>query len=246
MKKPLSKHYIEDDILLVHKPIGITSFDVVARMRKILGTKKVGHAGTLDPLASGLMIVGFNKGTKKIEHYMKRDKTYIADVVIGYSTTTGDAEGDIIETKIPDKGDMKQVDLEQALESLYGEQYYPAPLYSAVKVQGKPLYAYAREGIEPPFIPEKKMDIKKIDIFDIYKSGNTFIVTIRVQVGSGTYIRTLAEEFGKKIGYPASLKRLYRTSIDGYADTDAYHFENQPSPRKTLYDIIKGIFTKKI
>lgn len=245
MKKPLPKHYIEDDILMVHKPVGISSFGLVAKMRKVLGTRKIGHAGTLDPLASGLMILGINKGTKKINNYMKRDKTYIADIIIGYSTTTGDAEGDMVEQKTPDKIDMKQIDLERALDSLHGEHYYPAPLYSAVKVLGKPLYKYAREGVEPPFIPEKKMDLKKASVFDIYKSGNTFVVTIRADVGSGTYIRTLAEEFGKKIGYPASLKKLYRTAIDQYYDKDAYRLDVSRKNKKTFYDIIKGIFTKK-
>lgn len=244
MKKPLVKHYIEDDILMVHKPIGISSFGLVAKMRRILDTRKIGHAGTLDPLASGLMILGINKGTKKINNYMKRDKTYLADIIIGYSTTTGDAEGDIVEQKKPYKEDLEKEDLEKVLNSLRGEHYYPAPLYSAVKVLGKPLYKYAREGIEPPFIPEKKMDLKRIEIFDIYNAGETFIVTVRATVGSGTYIRTLAEEFGKKIGFPASLKKLYRISIDQYFDKDAYHLETQKASKKSFYDIIKHIFAK--
>jgi tRNA pseudouridine55 synthase len=245
MKTPELKHYIEDDILLVHKPIGISSFGLVAKMRKILGTRKIGHAGTLDPLASGLMILGINKGTKKIENYLKKDKTYIAEIYIGKSTTTGDREGDIVETKLPHKLDMTELNLDVALQSLLGEHYYPAPLYSAVKVEGRALYNYARAGETPPFIPEKLMNLKQVMITDIYKSGDFYVIKVRANVGSGTYIRTLAEEFGKKIGYPASLKDLYRLSIDKYSDLDSFHIEGLKKTKKSvtmrIYSLIQKI-----
>ena len=106
---------------------------------------------------------------------------------------------------------------------MLGERYYPAPRYSAVKVLGKPLYAYAREGKEPPFIPEKKMYLKNINILDIYSLNNTYIIKVHVEVGSGTYIRTLAEEFGKMLGYPASLRSLQRLSIDKFLDINSFH-----------------------
>lgn len=239
MKKIPRKYYLEEDVLLVHKPIGISSFGLVAKMRKVLGTRKIGHAGTLDPLASGLMILGVNRGTKKINNYLKLDKTYIANIVIGKSTTTGDKEGGIVEEKKPYKKDLKMTYLEDALDSLLGEHWYPAPLYSAVKVLGKPLYKYAREGKEPPFIPEKKMFLKKAYITDFYKSGNYFIVKIRAEVGSGTYIRTLAEEFGKKLGYPASLASLYRVKIDSYCDSSAYRLKRKGE--LTFYAIMDSI-----
>ncbi len=246
MKKPSKKQYIEDGIVLVHKPIGITSFGLVSRMRRILNTRKVGHAGTLDPLASGLMIIGFNKGTKKMKNYVGMDKVYLAEIIIGKSTTTGDQEGDIIEEKIPYKNDMTNVHLDIVLQSLVGERYYPAPLYSAVKVLGKPLYKYARQGIEPPFIPEKKMHLKKVTILDNYKSGTIYIVKIRAEVGSGTYIRTLAEEFGKNLGYPASLKSLYRVSIGKYLDKESFRLKKSKKIKKydilTIYSSIKNLF----
>jgi tRNA pseudouridine55 synthase len=241
------KYFIEDDVLLVHKPIGISSFGLVAKMRKILGTRKVGHAGTLDPLASGLMIVGFNKGTKKLKKYLGLDKVYTADILIGKSTTTGDKEGEVVEEK-EYLGDIKEIDIEEALESLLGERYYPAPLYSAVKVLGKPLYKYARDGKEPPFIPEKKMYLKKYQVLDFYKSGNYFIIKIRVEVGSGTYIRTLAEELGKILKYPASIKTLYRLSIDKYLDLNSFNIENKDNNKKyvilKMYSVIKKLFRK--
>ncbi len=218
----LKKYHIDENVLLVHKPAGITSFDLVCQMRKILKTRKVGHAGTLDPLATGLMIIGYNSGTKKMNQYLGFNKTYIAEIIIGKSTTTGDLEGEVVEKKIPYKDDISFEICEYAMDALLGEHFFPAPLYSAVKVQGKPLYKYARENIEPPFIPEKKMDLKKYIILDKYKQGDFFIIKVRVEVGSGTYIRTFAEEFGKKLGYPATLKSLYRFAIGDFLDTNAY------------------------
>lgn len=240
MKKPCNKHYLEEDILLAHKPIGISSFGLISRMRRVLDTRKIGHAGTLDPLASGLMILGVNKGTKKINNYLKMDKTYIAEIFVGKSTTTGDREGEIVEQKIPYKSDLSEKKCEEALSALMGEHHYPAPLYSAVKVLGKPLYKYAREGIEPPFIPEKKMDLKNVYITDIYKQKDLFVVKVRAEVGSGTYIRTLAEEFGKNLGYPASLKSLYRVKIGKYRDSEAYRL-SEPKSQKKIHAIMISI-----
>ncbi|MCD5389820.1 MAG: hypothetical protein LR005_00305 [Candidatus Pacebacteria bacterium] len=246
MKKPFRKNYIEDDIIMVHKPIGISSFGLISRMRRVLDTRKVGHAGTLDPLAHGLMIIGFNKGTKKMKNYVGMDKVYLAEIIIGKSTITGDREGDIVEEKIPYKNDMTDSNLDTALQSLVGEKYYPAPLYSAVKVLGKPLYKYARAGETPPFIPEKLMNLKKAIILDTYKSGDIYIVKIRAEVGSGTYIRTLAEEFGKSLGYPASLQSLYRLSIGKYLDKDAFRMTDKKSGKKydimKVYSVIKNLF----
>lgn len=246
MKNPSRKNYIEDDIIMVHKPMGISSFGLVSRMRRILNTRKVGHAGTLDPLASGLMIIGFNKGTKKMKNYVGMDKIYFAEIIIGKSTTTGDREGDVVAEKIPYKNDMTDSNVDTALQLLVGEKYYPAPLYSAVKVLGKPLYKYARAGETPPFIPEKLMNLKKAIILDIYKSDDVYIVKIRAEVGSGTYIRTLAEEFGKKLGYPASLKSLYRLSIGNHFDKDAFHISDKKTGKKydimNIYSVIKNLF----
>ncbi len=232
----LEKYHIDDEVLLVHKPISLTSFDFVARMRKVLNTKKVGHAGTLDPLASGLMIIGYNKGTKKMNTYVGLDKIYLAEIIIGKSTTTGDREGEVLEQKIPYMKDLSIRNCEVALETLLGEHFFPAPLYSAVKVAGKPLYKYAREGIEPPFIPEKKMELKRAFVLDVYKQGDVAIVKIRAHVGSGTYIRTLAEEFGKHLGYPASLKSLHRFAIGEYYDYNAFRLEET---KKKEYAILK-------
>jgi len=229
------KHYIEPDVLLVHKHKGITSFDVIRRLRPILKTRKIGHAGTLDPLASGLMIIGINKGTKKLNNYLKLSKTYLADILIGKSTTTGDLEGGIIEQKYVEKSDMKKSDLELVVDSMKGSHTLKVPLYSAIKVQGKALYKYAREGKTPPYIPEKEMTISAIHMLDSYRSGEEHVVRVRISVSSGTYIRALGEEFGRRIAYPATLKSLYRISIDTYNDADAFHFKKEIIPKREFF-----------
>lgn len=241
-----AKHYIEPDILLVHKPVGMSSFDVIRRLRPILGTRKIGHAGTLDPLAHGLMIIGINAGTKKLTNYLKLPKTYIAEVVIGKSTTTGDAEGEIVDEKYVEKVDMKKRDIEDAVASLIGIHTLAVPLYSAIKVQGKALYAYAREGKTPPYIPEKEMTISQVQLLDDYRSGEHHVIKLRLDVSSGTYIRTLGELLGKNIGYPASLKGLYRVSIGEYLDQDAYHFKKRNSSQPNIIRaIMRLLFGKR-
>lgn len=216
--------YIEEDVLLVHKPVGMSSFDVIRKLRPLLNIKKMGHAGTLDPLAHGLMIIGINKGTKKMEKYLKLPKVYTADVLIGKSTTTGDQEGEVFESKEVIKSDIKVQDLEEVVLSMQGEHDLQVPIYSAIKVDGKPLYWYARNNVEPPRIPSKKMNITRIQLLDHYKSDKYYVVKVRFEVSSGSYIRTLAEELGRRLGYPASLNSLYRVSIGEYKDHDAFKF----------------------
>ncbi|MFT7327855.1 MAG: tRNA pseudouridine55 synthase [Crocinitomicaceae bacterium] len=238
MNKPKAKNYFEPDILLVHKPVGISSFDVIRRLRVILGIRKIGHAGTLDPLAHGLMIVGIGTGTKKLTDYLKQDKTYIAEILVGKSTTTGDLEGEIVKEVYVEKTDMNSSNIEMELIHMKGSHTLQVPLYSAIKVQGKALYAYARAGQKPPYIPEKEMNIKSIQYMDDYRSGKYHIIQVRLNVSSGSYIRTLGEEFGRRVGYPATLKGLYRISIGEHLDKNAYHF---PSRKKPYHGIVRAI-----
>lgn len=241
MRKTIPKKYfIESDVFLAHKPVGISSFGLLKKVRTRLGIKKIGHAGTLDPLASGLMIVGIGKGTKKMTQYLGLPKIYLAEVLLGKSTTTGDQEGDPLETKDVFLQDFSKEKLEETLKEMLGEFEFPAPLYSAVKVNGKPLYRYAREGKEPPFIPTKKMLIKNIQFLDFFQKENFLVLKIRVEVGSGTYVRTLAEKIGEKLSLPASLKNLYRIRIGEYSDYNAFSFEPRDKCSKALlYDKIR-------
>jgi tRNA pseudouridine55 synthase len=239
MKSPISsKYYIEPDVLLIHKPKGISSFDVIRKLRPILGTRKIGHAGTLDPLAWGLMIVGVDTGTKKLTHYLKLPKTYIAEILIGKSTTTGDLEGEVVAKKYVEKNEMKAEELEYKVLGMMGEHILQVPLYSAIKVEGRALYSYARAGETPPYIPEKGMNILSIQMLDSYRSSTNHVIKVRLTVSSGTYIRVLGEEFGRRLGYPATLKSLYRAKIDEFNDGDAFRFD---TPKKSFNSITRAI-----
>ncbi|MDH5442120.1 MAG: tRNA pseudouridine(55) synthase TruB [Candidatus Nomurabacteria bacterium] len=208
------------EMMLIDKPSGITSFDVIRRLRKKHGKIKMGHAGTLDPLATGLMIIGVGQGTKKLNDYLKLPKVYIAEILLGVSTDTGDTDGNIVtETAVHDV-DSKKV--EQVVGDIVGTHEFQAPLYSALKVDGKPLYKYARAGQAPPRIPTKTMTVHSAQVLDQFDRGNgRYVVRVRFDVASGTYIRTLAEEIGRQLGVPATLRYLRRTSIGEFKIDDA-------------------------
>ncbi|MCA9351206.1 hypothetical protein KC929_00325 [Patescibacteria group bacterium] len=247
VQQPQPNNYIEPDVLLVHKPIGISSFDVLRRLRPVLGTKKLGHAGTLDPLARGLMIVGVNAGTKKMTNYLKLPKVYLADIVLGRSTTTGDAEGEITRQTMIGPGDLVLADVDQAVRSMVGTHTLPVPRYSAIKVDGKALYRYAREGKEPPRIPEKEMIVTEAQLIDLYHGGkDTYLAKVRLGVDSGAYVRTLAEELGRQIGdLPASLTGLYRVSIGPHLDQEAFRLEESSEKPGFIRAILDLLFAKR-
>lgn len=205
-----NKVKIPEDILLIDKPKGITSFDVIRQLRKKLGIRKMGHAGTLDPLASGLMIIGVESGTKKLNDYIKLDKTYIAEILFGRKTDTGDMEGKILEeTKIYFVEDDYLKDLMNAFN---GEFELLPPKYSAIKKDGKPLYKYARSGEEVEIVP-RKMKVYKSEFLGSEQVEERFIAKMSFDVASGVYIRSLVEKIGELLGVPATLYNLKRTKI---------------------------------
>lgn len=207
-----------EDILLIDKPKGITSFDVIRQLRKKLGIKKMGHAGTLDPLASGLMIIGVGDGTKKLNEYIKLPKSYIAEVLVGEKRSTGDMEGDVIESaKVVD---LKEENVKEVLRSMVGVLHLPVPIYSAVKVGGRRLYKEARKGKEVS-APTRDMEIKNTQFVGMNKSGDGYVVNVEFDVASGVYIRSLAEEFGRRLGYPATIKGLRRTRVGDFKIEEA-------------------------
>lgn len=223
-----------NEIILVDKPKGITSFGVIAKMRKKLNIRKIGHAGTLDPLATGLMILGVGKGTKKLTEFIKLDKIYEAEVLLGIKTTTGDLEGEIIaksrELKINNLNDKK---VKKILDTLVGEVELSVSVYSAIKKDGVPLYKRVRRG-EKVESPIRKMKIYWLKFLGI---NNTIlplstpreelrpIINIRIKVGSGTYIRSIAEEIGNRLGVPATVKELRRIQIGDFKINDAIQLD---------------------
>lgn len=202
------------EFILVDKPRGITSFDVIRRLRKIYPGVKMGHAGTLDPRATGLMIIGLNKGTKLLDRFLKLPKVYEAEILLGISTDSGDMDGQILLVK--DCSGISDNDIKRNISCLIGSHVLPVPVYSAIKKDGKPLYAYAREGIAVE-VPMKPMTVTSVRIQDIrgVEEGKKY-VRVTFSVASGTYIRSLAEELGRRLDVPATLSELRRLSIGEY------------------------------
>ena len=204
--------------ILVNKKKNMTSRDVVNSLIKILNTKKIGHTGTLDPFAEGLLLVGVNKGLKVVKLLNYKDKEYIAKVKLGIKTDTLDITGNILEER---KEDLNQEELVEVLQSFIGEYSYEVPIYSAIKVNGKKLYEYAREGkkVEIPIKDSYIYDIKLINIEE-----NSF--TFSVKVSNGTYIRALVRDISKKLNKIMTLEELTRIKIDSLLLKDAYTLED--------------------
>jgi tRNA pseudouridine55 synthase len=205
-------------LLLIDKPKGITSFDVIRRLRRELNIKKMGHAGTLDPLASGLMLIGIGEGTKKLNEYLKLPKSYEADILVGERRATGDMEGEVLEETTVESLDEHKV--RNVLAGMLGPLELPVPRYSAIKQDGVRLYAKARKGEEIE-VPVRTMEVSGIGFRGMEVGGGRAIVKVRFDVASGVYIRSLAEEFGNRLGYPATIKELRRTKIGDFDVADA-------------------------
>ena len=209
-----------DEILLIDKPAGMSSFGVVARVRRKLtletGHKvKVGHTGTLDPFATGLLILLVGKATKRSNEFLKLDKWYEANIRLGATSTTGDPEGKI--TSTVQFQDTHTLDIQAVLQSFIGEIEQTVPAYSAVKINGKRAYKLAREG-KVVEMPKRKVMVYAIEMLS-YKWPD---LRIRCHVSSGTYIRTLGEDIGKKLGVGGYLTELRRIKVGEYSVEDAY------------------------
>lgn len=208
-----------EGIINVNKPSGITSFDVVRKLRRILHERKIGHTGTLDPLAEGVLVVCIGKATKLVQDIEGYEKTYTAGFELGYRTDTYDTEGQIIEKR--EINNVTLGELENVLKKFIGEIEQIPPMYSALKVDGKKLYELARQGIEV----ERKarlIEIKFIDIveFDGVKGK------IRCGVSKGTYIRSLIDDMGKALGTLATMTSLVREKVGSSNIEDSYTLED--------------------
>lgn len=204
-------------LLLIDKPAGMTSHDVVDRVRRIASTRAVGHAGTLDPFATGLLILGLNKGTKMLTALVGLDKTYEATLHLGATSDTFDPEGKITPTSETVREPSLE-EIETALTKFRGGYEQKAPLHSAKKIKGKKLYELARAGTAT----EEMRPVKKIDISELAVTDYAFpALNVRVSCSSGTYIRSLADDIGRELGIGAYLKELRRTRIGTYRIEDA-------------------------
>lgn len=212
-----------DEVILIDKPDGITSFGVVARVRRVLkervGSKvKVGHTGTLDPFATGLLILLAGKATKRSNEFLKKDKEYEAEIFLGSTSTTGDPEGEIshVSDKVPSLEEIESV-----CSKFVGEISQKVPAFSAVKINGQRAYQLARSGKEVD-TPTRKVTIYSIEIL----SYNYPVLKIKTFVSSGTYIRTLGEDIGAELKTGAYLTALRRTKIGDYSVSDAVKLDD--------------------
>lgn len=228
-------------LLLIDKPEGISSFYVIRQLRRAYSTThegkkapKLGHAGTLDPAASGLMLIGVGAGTKKLTDYIKLDKEYVADILLGRSTTSGDREGKVLEEVAVELTKELRSFVSSTITNFSGTHTLPVSAYSAIKKDGVPMYKRAREAAKigelVNDVPIRNMIVHETELLDVFVARgsnnsasytpvnwsmchNQVIVKVRFVVGSGTYIRSLAEEIGRMLGLPASLRALRRTKV---------------------------------
>ena len=206
-----------EGIIIVNKPKGITSFDVIRKLKKILKTKKIGHTGTLDPLATGVMLMCVGKATKLASDLEAKDKVYIADFDIGYATDTYDIEGKKIAENIIE---VSKEDLEQSIKKFIGNIKQVPPMYSAIKIDGNKLYHLARKGIEVER-PERDVTIEYINLLD-FKDNKAKIET---KVSKGCYIRSLIFDIGQDLGTYATMTALQRKQVGDYSLENSYSLE---------------------
>ena len=214
-----------DGFLIINKPLGYTSRDIVNIVGKYLNTKKIGHTGTLDPNASGVMVLAIGNALKMCELMTNYDKEYIADVILGIETDTLDMDNNATILQEVDVN-INDDDINKVVDSFKGTYEQTVPKYSAVKVNGRKLYEYARNNI-PVELPKKEVTINNISIIDnIVHNNNKVYFKIKCNVSKGTYIRSLIRDIGNKLGYPAVMSSLVRTRQGIFSINDSYTIDD--------------------
>lgn len=209
MEKISREQFEEGQVILINKPVDWTSFDVIRKLRGLIRIQKIGHAGTLDPLASGLLIVCTGKFTKRINEYMGQEKEYTGTITLGATTPTYDLESE--PENLRDVSMLREEEIRNATNSFMGEIMQVPPIHSAIKIDGKRVYKLARKGVEVALEP-RKVQIKEFEITQIDLPE----VHFRVVCSTGTYIRSLANDFGAILGCGGYLSRLCRTRIGNF------------------------------
>lgn len=225
-----------DGFLLIDKPAGWTSHDVVAKIRGITGVKKVGHGGTLDPMATGLLVLGFGKATKELERFVQGDKAYLAEVTLGATSDTDDAEGVIIPAE--PVTEPTAIEVKAALAMFGGTAEQLPPVYSAIKTAGKKAYVEARKGRSVERKP------RSVTIHEIGMVAYRYpVVSFRCRVSKGTYIRALARDLGEKLGTGGYLSDLRRESVGNLSISQAVDIRKitkQTTGSMRLLDVSDG------
>ncbi|MEY4438522.1 MAG: hypothetical protein RL249_934 [Actinomycetota bacterium] len=221
---------MSDGFLVVDKAGGMTSHDVVAVARKALGTRKVGHAGTLDPMATGILVLGFGHGTRLLQYITDGDKSYSATVVLGASTVTDDREGEVL--TVTDASTVSDSEIAKILSSMVGTIAQRPSSVSAVKVGGERAYDRVRAG-EKFQLEARTVTITQLDILAIRHLTTTTEVDIEVTCSAGTFIRAIARDLGESLGVGGHLSALRRSQVAGFTEADAISFEDLKSQKFT-------------
>jgi len=227
-------------ILLVDKPQGMTSHDVVHRVRKNLNEPRVGHAGTLDPMASGLLVLVLGKATKFVKYLVEHDKVYDAEIVVGIGTDTDDTDGKVV-SECP-CASLDEASVDAVLARFVGSSLQAPPAYAAIKVDGRKLYEYARREVPMPDV-----DARPITIFELRRigpvrpDGTVTRIGITARVSKGTYVRALARDIGIALGYPAAVARLRRIRVDRFDVRDAVSLASVGTATPTLIDPLDAL-----
>lgn len=229
-------------LVVVDKPAGMTSHDVVGRLRRIFGTKKVGHAGTLDPMATGVLVLGIERGTKFMAHMVTSRKSYAATIRLGAATTTDDAEGEVISTNSAAGVTREAIDAQVA--QLSGEIMQVPASVSAIKIDGKRAHQRIRDG-EEVTIPPRPVTIHRFDVLKMRVEGDFVDLDVEVDCSSGTYIRSLARDLGAAFGVGGHLTMLRRTSVGAFDLSQARtleQLEQHPELSYTLDEALVACF----
>jgi tRNA pseudouridine55 synthase len=234
-----------DGFLVVDKAGGMTSHDVVAVGRKALGTRKVGHAGTLDPMATGILVLGFGNGTRLLQYITDGNKSYVATIVLGASTVTDDKEGEVLTST--DASKVVDADIEKILKAMIGTIAQRPSSVSAVKVGGERAYDRVRAG-ETFELEARSVTISQLDILAIRHLAATTEVDIEVICSAGTFIRAIARDLGDGLNVGGHLSALRRTRVAGFSEKDAVSFEDLKAQKFTalgLSDVARVTFTPR-
>ena len=242
-RSKMEKNFTKDGLILLNKSKGISSFGAINHLKRVIKAKKVGHAGTLDPMAEGLMIVMINDATKFSDSLMKKDKEYYVEMELGYKTDTYDSEGTVVE-KYTSEINVSDSEIIQAVNSFKGKIKQIPPMYSAIKIDGKKLYDLARKGIEVERA-ERDVEISEIREIKIVRpeknseNAQNIKISFYAKVSSGTYIRSLVYDIGEKLEVFATMTRLVRTKIDKYVIEDAISLEKVEDEIEKLKELVR-------
>ncbi len=233
-----------DGVLLVDKPVGMTSHDVITKIKRILNISKIGHAGTLDPMASGLLVVLLGEATKLSDYIVSDRKKYRGQVTLGLETSTLDSEGEVIATKPVESIAEEKVD--EMLNSLLGELDLVPPMYSAIKVNGEKMYDLARQGITIDLEPRKTTLYSIKRLTGIMLKNECAKFRFECAVSKGTYIRSLCKEIGNRLGYPAYMSKLSRTEIGGFKLNRAYSLDDIEKGNYKVISMLDAVKSKVV